>query len=104
MVFSDSTILEAYVGLYDNGEFGVLDGTASVIPIYGRIEANEVHGYKNDNSFGVKDDTPVGDISMPYCPQPNQDKSMPSKRPAKSKYSVASMVYYYDSATTPTTV
>ena len=104
LVFSDSTILEAYVGLYDNGEFGVLDGTASVIPIYGRIEANEVHGYKNDNSFGVKDDTPVGDISMPYCPQPNQDKSMPSKRPAKSKYSVASMVYYYDSATTPTTV
>jgi len=105
LVFSDSTILEAYVGLYDNGAFGVLDGTASVIPIYGRIEANEVHGYKNDNSFGVKDDTPVGDISMPYCPQPNQASGMPSKRPAKSKYSVASMIYYYDNnAATPTTI
>ena len=104
LVFSDSTILEAYVGLYDSGEFGVLDGTASVIPIYGRIEANEVHGYKNDNSFNVKDDTPVGDISMPYCPQPNQDSSLPSKRPAKSKYSVASMIYYYDNNATPTTI
>ena len=103
LVFSDSTILEAYVGLYGGkGAFGVLDGTASVVPIYGRIEADEVHGYKNDNSWAVKDDTPVGDISMPYCPQPNQDSAKPSKRPAKSKYSVASMIYYYDSAATPT--
>ncbi len=103
LVFSDSTILEAYVGLYNNGQFGILDGTASVVPIYGRIESNEIHGFKNDNSWDVKENTPVGDVSMPYCPQPNQDSSLPKKRPAKSKYSVKNIVYYYNNNTTPTT-
>jgi hypothetical protein len=94
----DSTMLEAYVGLYNESSFGIREGTANYakdkaypryIPIYGRIEAT---GFSN----GDDGDHPLGNVQMPYCPQPKADDNLPPKRTAGSKYKVYDVIYYYE--------
>ena len=94
----DSTIMEAYVGLYNNSAFGIREGTANYakdknnpfyIPIYGRIEATAF-------SNGGDGDHPIGNVQMPYCPQPRADDNLPPKRTAGSKYKVYDVIYYYE--------
>ena len=90
--------IESYIGLYGGGGFGPIDGTSESAhqQIYGRIECNSFRTYLQDGSFGIPGwDNPVGGFSMPYCPQPLSTSSLPSKRPAVSKYSVADIIYYY---------
>ena len=106
LVVANSALIEAYVGLYagasgsgyGNSMFGVIDGTSTILPIYGRIEANEIHGFKNTASsrWQTKDEVPVGKFQMPYCPQPTVDKDKNPVRPAKSKYNVVDIIYYYE--------
>ena len=91
-----SVTLEAYIGLYGGSCFGPIDGASECQQIYGRIECQEFHTYKQDASFAIAGyDNPVGDFAMPYCPQPTSEDTMPKKRIAKSKYSVADITYYY---------
>ena len=94
----DSTILEAYVGLYNESAFGIREGTANYdpgkanpryIPIYGRIEATNF-------SNGADGDHPLGNVQMPYCPQPRADDNLPPLRTAGSKYKVYDVIYYYE--------
>ena len=89
----DSCMLEAYIGLYGGSKFGVAEGTSTILPIYGRIE---VDSFENGDSGG---DHPIGQVQMPYCPQPKADDSKPVKRTAGSKYSVSDIIYYYDNLT-----
>ena len=88
------TILEAYIGIYGNGSFGVQEGTkkgtGEIIPIYGRIEA----AYFQNGASGNQ---PMGNILMPYCPQPYDDGGGAKIRPAVSKYVTTDVIYYYDS-------
>ena len=88
-----SSILEAYVGMYNGSKFGVVEGTTGTLPIYGRIE---VTNFENGDAGG---DHPIGEVQMPYCPQPKADDSKPAKRTAGSKYSVYDIIYYYDNLT-----
>ena len=91
-----SVTIEAYIGLYGGSCFGPIDGSGDFQQIYGRIECEEFHTYKQDASFAIAGyDNPVGEFAMPYCPQPTSDDTMPKKRIAKSKYSVADITYYY---------
>jgi len=32
---------------------------------------------------------------MPYCPAPAESNELPDERPAKTKYKVANITYYY---------
>ena len=91
-----SVTLEAYIGLYGGSCFGPIDGASECQQIYGRIECQEFHTYNQNASFAIAGyDNPVGDFAMPYCPQPTSEDTMPKKRIAKSKYSVADITYYY---------
>ena len=94
-----NVILEAYMGLYGNSGFGPLNVDARV-DIYGRIECGRTATYTN---FVAGYDNPVGNFSMPYCPQPVSDNSLPKQRIAKSKYSVLDVIYYYGGESAPAT-
>ena len=86
----NSSIVEAYVGLYGNSCFGIAESVSTIIPIYGRVEANY---FENGDAGG---DHPLGEVLMPYCPKPKTDDTKPPKRTAGSKYSVFDMIYYYE--------
>ncbi len=91
-----SVTIEAYIGLYGGSCFGPIDGSGDSQQIYGRIECEEFHTYKQEGTFAIAGyDNPVGDFAMPYCPQPTSEDTMPKQRIAKSKYSVADITYYY---------
>ncbi|MBR4404272.1 MAG: hypothetical protein IKT10_04080 [Clostridiales bacterium] len=91
-----SVTIEAYIGLYGSSCFGPIDGSGDHQQIYGRIECQEFHTYKQDATFAIAGyDNPVGDFVMPYCPQPTSDDTMPKQRIAKSKYKVSDITYYY---------
>ena len=95
-----SVNIEAYMGLYGSSSFGPIDGSGDHQQIYGRIECQQFHTYKQEGQFVVAgSDNPVGDFSMPYCPQPISASNIPKQRLAKSKYSVADIIYYYDGST-----
>lgn len=87
---ADSSIIEAYVGLYGGSCYGIAEGTSTIVPIYGRIEATN---FENGYSGG---DHPLGKVQMPYCPKPKTDDKKPAKRTAGSKYSVYDVVYFYE--------
>jgi hypothetical protein len=96
--------IEAYVGLYGQSNFGPITGTGGGGPantktrqnIYGRIECQGFHTFDNNENFGILTDQSSGDFCMPYCPQPISEVSKPKQRIAKSKYSVADIIYYYE--------
>jgi hypothetical protein len=97
-----SVNIEAYIGLYGNSSFGPIDGSGDHQQLYGRIECQSFHTYKQEGQFVVAgSDNPVGDFSMPYCPQPISASNIPKQRLAVSKYSVADIIYYYDGSTPP---
>ena len=85
-----SAKVEAYIGLYGgNGHYDSPGKADNKTEIYGRIEANQIDvGYS------------TGNYCMPYCPAPGSSVSLPSVRPATSKYSVCELVYYYQEPTT----
>lgn len=84
---NSSATVEAYIGLYGDGQFGgetnMLDGGYPTF-IYGRIEANK---FKMGNSNGG--------YCMPYCPGPNEGNKKPDQREAESKYKTINIIYYY---------
>lgn len=91
---SFGTILEAYVGIFGGGSFGVSDtkkDNGKIIPIYGRIMASKLSNGAGNN--------PCGDLCMPYCPQPGNANGVNPVRPAVSKYHVTDVIYYYDNPT-----
>ncbi len=95
-----SVTIEAYMGLYGTSALGPINTGGDHQQIYGRIEADSLRTFNNTTPFG--DDTPnqpVGEFAMPYCPQPLSNNTKPKQRIAKSKYHVADIIYYYDSAT-----
>ena len=103
MALGPNVTIEAYVGLYGNSNFGPITGTGGGGPantktrqnIYGRIECQGFHTFDNNNGFTTLTDQSSGDFCMPYCPQPISEVSKPKQRIAKSKYSVADIIYYY---------
>lgn len=102
--FGPSATIEAYIGLYGSGLMGPLNLGGDHQQIYGRIECDSIRTFSNTTPF---DDTckqqPVGDVAMPYCPQPLSNNTKPKQRIAKSKYHVADIIYYYGSATSAST-
>ena len=87
---SDSTTIEAYVGMYGGSSFRktVSNSNSSEykILIYGRIEADYFAGGNNSD----------GAMQMPYCPAPGGGAATPERYvEAKTKYQVANIVYYY---------
>ena len=77
--------IEAYMGLYNGGKFTVAenDGGSQKTQIYGRLEADNME---------LKT---AGTFCMPYCPAPSKSSSLPSVRPAETKYQVVDLIYYY---------
>ena len=75
--------VEAYMGLYNGGLFESPSNGNKVTQIYGRLEADNIHM-----------DT-AGAYCMPYCPAPAKSSSLPSVRPAETKYQVCDLIYYY---------
>ena len=77
--------IEAYMGLYNSGKFTVCDkdGGSQKTEIYGRLEADAIE---------LKT---AGTFCMPYCPAPSKSSSLPSVRPAETKYYVCDLIYYY---------
>ena len=89
--FGNDNIFEAYIGIYPAGTsstetsgFYSVGSNGAKVTIYGRMEGKRI-------TNGTADD-----YCMPYCPKPKNTNSQPSKRPAKSKYSVSNVIYYYD--------
>ena len=99
-VLGKSVTVEAYIGLYGNSQFGPIDGSGNHQQLYGRIECEAFHTFSQNGDFNQGGDNPVGDFSLPYCPQPASSSNIPKQRLAVSKYSVADVIYYYDSGTT----
>ncbi len=86
----DRNMIEAYIGLYGSGStFGFNNCNQESVPIYiyGRIETN---------NYGISGSTgSPGGLCMPYCPQPGGvEESEKQTGLAKSKYSVADLIYY----------
>ena len=86
ITFGNDNIVEAYVGLYDgandnSGFYSASNGAQCAI--YGRLEGRRITNGTADAYL------------MPYCPAPAESNELPDERPAKTKYKVANITYYY---------
>ena len=86
VTFGNDNIVEAYVGLYDgandnSGFYSASNGAQCAI--YGRLEGRRITNGTADVYL------------MPYCPAPSESNELPDERPAKTKYKVANITYYY---------
>ena len=91
IVFGNSNVFEAYIGIYGPG--GTTDpsgfyssSTGASVTIYGRMEGRRITNGTSDN------------YCMPYCPAPEGTVVLPDYRAAESKYKVGRVIYYYGDA------